>query len=177
MVNNLKYECINNTSYINLHRGDHLEKAQQKLKEMPNSMLPQEMLKATVRAMTLGKPVVEEVCEIVNKCPDGWISFNDDKGKSAMNKFEYELKFIEDIKSNDDFIEAYMVREEINSIWIIIKDASFQFNKKYLKCAREFKKNNNCEFNIVIFDESQIDEVKEQLKYYDDYEVAYKDAK
>lgn len=176
MGNNLNYNCITNTEYINLNEKNHLKRAQQKLKTMPNSKLPQEMLKATVAAMLRGTHVVEDVCSVVNQFPDGWISFSDIKGKDNMGKFHFELKFIKSLEVNDDFIKAYVFKEDKNTIWILIKDSSFDFNKNYLKYAREFKKNNECDFDIVIFDEDEMDELEEQLKYIGEYKEMKKDA-
>lgn len=83
-------------------------------------------------------------------------------------------KFINSIKTYDDFVQAYIVKDyDIPEIWIIIKESNFENNVKYLKFTREFKFNNNCEnlFDVMIFDEEQLEEIKEELSYMDYYEL------
>jgi len=91
-----------------------------------------------------------------------------------LNKYIKEKEFINTIKSNDDFVCAYTLEEEINTVWIIIKEAVFKFKKKYLQSAREFREENLYNFNVVIFDEEQLDEIKEQLKYIGKYQYIEK---
>ena len=123
------------------------------------------MLEATIKATYEYKDTITEVCETVN----GWIAF-ENKEKDSINMFINETKFIDEIKENDDFVNAYIVQEDVCTIILIIKDAIFTQNKKYLRYAREFKELNNCEFNLSIFDLDDLDEVEEQLSYMNVYE-------
>lgn len=79
--------------------------------------------------------------------------------------------FIKNIKSEEDFVKGIIVQEEIYNVWIVIKEACFKENKKYFKHARDYKKNSNIDFNITIFSEEEIEEIKEELKSYSQYEV------
>ena len=79
---------------------------------------------------------------------------------------DYCNNFVYLIKSEEDFIEAYILDEEVKKIWIVIKEACFNKNKKYLKKAREFKKNKCVEFELTIFDERQINEMREELEFH-----------
>lgn len=95
---------------------------------------------------------------------------------SKLEEFPKEREFLNSVENNDDFCLGIILKDDVNSIWIVIKDSSFQFNKKYLKCAREFKEYNKCEFDLLIFDEEEIEEVKEQISFIKNYEVVLKNA-
>jgi predicted transcriptional regulator len=81
-----------------------------------------------------------------------------------------EKQFINHIQNYGDFVCAYILKEDKNVIWIVIKDAKYEYNVKYLRSERQFKKNNNCDFETIIFSEDEIEEIKEQLKYMGEYE-------
>lgn len=155
------------SEYKSIDKENLLKETQEILKSIPNSELPTEMLKTTVKSMAEGLPVVSEVCKTIN----GWVSLNA-RREDDMSKFVNELKFIEQIKTNDDYIKSYILYndDDINTIWVIIEESIFAYNRKYLKLAREFKSNNNCEFNLSIFDKDDVDGINEQLKYVKVYE-------
>ena len=46
--------------------------------------------------------------------------------------------------------------------------------KVYLQSAREFKEENDCDFDIIIFDKKQLLNVEEQIKYMGPHEVISK---
>lgn len=154
------YKSIAEEKHLKEIQKNLLRETQRNLKSIENSELPSKMLTATTKAMAENKQVVTEVCNMVN----GWIAF-ENKKKDSKKMFVNETKFINEIRKNDDFIDAYIVEEDICTIILIIKDAIFANNKKYLKYAREFKELNSCEFNLSIFDLEDLDEVEEQLKY------------
>ena len=94
-------------------------------------------------------------------------------------KYILEKEFINTIKGNDDFVCAYIVEEDknLNIIWIVIKDARFENNIKYFHSERAFRQTNNCNIETIILDESEIDEIQEELKYIDKYELVNKEEK
>lgn len=150
-----------------------LSKTQSKIKKLPNSELLLEVTKSVAKSMHTGGLVVADMCKTIDNYMDknGWINLSNNRSEENMKSFELEEKWINTVKSNYDFICAYTLVEERNSIWIVIKDSSFNFKKIYLKSAREFREKNNCEFNLIIFEEEQRLEVEEQLKYMDKGEV------
>ena len=89
--------------------------------------------------------------------------------KSHKSNLTEEFKI--NIKSEEDFVKGIIVQEEIYNVWSVIKETCFKENKKYFKHARDYKKNSNIDFNITIFSEEEIEEIKEELKSYSQYEV------
>lgn len=85
--------------------------------------------------------------------------------------FFREIIFINSLKINDDFCEAIVINDDNSLVWIVIKESNFKNNKKYFKYAREFKKNNECDFEMTIFDEKQLEQMKEEIISYKNYKV------
>jgi hypothetical protein len=89
---------------------------------------------------------------------------------NGLNEYKLEKQFIKHIQNYGDFVCAYILREDKNVIWIVIKNARYEYNVKYLRSERQFKKNNSCDFETIIFSEDEIEEIKEQLKYMGEYQ-------
>lgn len=87
-----------------------------------------------------------------------------------MNKYIKEKEFINSIKTNDDFVCSYVLTEDSNVIWIVIKDARYEFNVKYIRSKRQFETINNCKFEIILFSDDEIEGINEQLMYMGEFE-------
>lgn len=179
MVNNINKVVYFNVheeyNYISEEEKSNLGHTQKRLKSMANNELLLDVTKTVARAMEKGMPVVGEMCRTINQhYSDGWMSFSNSKSEERMAEFNMEIKFINTIKLNEDFVCAYVLKEEINTIWVIIKDSTFKFKKKYLQHARVFRENNKSEFNLIVFEEEQLDEIQLQLNYVEGYEVCKK---
>lgn len=92
-----------------------------------------------------------------------WISL---AGAEDDMKNNLEKKYLANIANKEDFFGAFILEEDNQkTIWIISKKYNLKNSKEYIKAAREFKINHDCNFNIVIFDIDEIEEVREQIKY------------
>lgn len=91
-----------------------------------------------------------------------------------MEKYKWERMFVNSVISNNDFKKAYILEEEKNTIWFVIDNFQFKYKKVYLQSAREFKEENDCDFDIIIFDKKQLLNVEEQIKYMGPHEVISK---
>lgn len=177
MVNNIKK--VVNIYDVNEYTTMGSENTQVKLAQMnlkrlnQDTELPEKMLKSAIEAWSKGGQILTSICETVNDyCV---FSSNKVEGENMKNYLK-EVEFVDSIKNNDDFYSAIILKEDINCIWIVIEDATFNHNKKYLKSARVFKRENECEFNITIFNRDQIKDMYEQLQSYENYMVVNKDA-
>lgn len=83
-----------------------------------------------------------------------------------MNCFN---ELIDQFRNEEDFCFSYIINDITYTLWVIIKDACFENNRKYLRAARNYKRENNLEFNLIIFDEDQVKELEEQLQYMENY--------
>ena len=95
-------------------------------------------------------------------------------GEKEMEKYKWERMFVNSVISNNDFKKAYILEEEKNTIWFVIDNFQFKYKKVYLQSAREFKEENDCDFDIIIFDKKQLLNVEEQIKYMGPHEVISK---
>lgn len=78
------------------------------------------------------------------------------------------LNFISLLKKEDDFIKAYAFDEGTQkNVWIIIKETGLEQNIKYMKLYREYKCED--EFNIILFEEDEEQEILEQISYITNY--------
>ncbi len=147
---------------INECGNDNLKKAQKILNDNPKLNLSKKLFTTAIDCEMTGKPLIStlshEVIEYATK--------NKDSIGVISSMIDYCNNFVYLIKSEEDFIEAYILDEEVKKIWIVIKEACFNKNKKYLKKAREFKKNKCVEFELTIFDERQINEMREELEFH-----------
>lgn len=103
-------------------------------------------------------------------------------GESYMCCDIYQLKpseeFIKQVMEYDDFKSGIIIENSSNSVWIVIEDACFKENRKYIRSAREFNNNNNCNIELTIFDIQQMDSMYDQLKSYkNQYKVFKKNGK
>lgn len=140
-----------------------LKSTQKKLKGIPNGELPLEMLKSVAKAVCEHKDVIETVCRYTDK----WIlaSSSNNREEDIMN---VNVKnFIEILKDESDFIKTYVFkeREQIN-LWIVIKDVSFENTMRYIKLFRENMNDKNCD--MLLFEEYEEDDIKEQISYISD---------
>ena len=161
-------EC-NNFKKIeyNTNEKNMIKNVQKSLSELEHGELPSKMFKSTCKSMMEGTPVVSGLCEVIYEYIKSYNS-----NLTEEFKMTERLKgFIENIKSEEDFVSGIIVQEEICNVWIIIKEACFRANKKYFKYARDYEKNSDINFNITIFSEEEIEEIKEELKSYSKYEV------
>lgn len=170
MVNNLN-KVVNiheYNSYTSINENDILSDTQSRLKKDPSTYnkLLLEITKISARCDHINKGSTKHICEAIRKHKkDDWLSFPSIKDEEDMGNYIYEKKFVNLIKSNEDFIRAYIVEEEKINIWIIIKESTFEYNEKYLSAKNEFLSDKKTNFDILIFDEDDIEEIEEELIY------------
>lgn len=176
MVNNLSkvvnIQEINEYTTIRSGEDNQIKLAQKNLKMLnENTLLPERMLKSAIESWSKNGHILNSISRTIN---DYCVSSSINNIGEPMEKYCDETKFINSIKEYDDFCSAIILREDVNVIWLVIEDASFENNKKYLKSARIFRRDNECEFNITIFDITQVRDMKEQLESYQGYKVIEK---
>lgn len=121
----------------------------------------------------------EDLSRLLNNTFSKWehSSNNSIEEACSVDNFKKDiLNFVKLIEKENDYISSYVINEGVYSVWIVIKNSTFKENKKYLKSAREYKKEFNCEFELIIFDLEQKEEVLEQLKYIKCYKGFGKNA-
>lgn len=166
VVNFYSYEYTFNNG------NDILRKTQELLKKSKEDKILLDITKTSLECDSKGDFSTIPICKIINKYKsesDDWIAFSNDLCEENMSKYKLEEMFINLININKEFIKSYIVEEEINTVWIVVNELDFELTKKYIKTAREFKEKNNCDFNIVMFEEDEIEDIEEQLKYIDNY--------
>lgn len=79
-----------------------------------------------------------------------------------MIKYKYIIDYIESIKNNDDFIKAYLVKQDENSceLLLFITNAIFKNRKKYLDSFIRNVKDINYHNEITIFDKKNLEDVE-----------------
>lgn len=162
-------EC-NNFKKVEYNTKDNnaIKNTQKILSELEYGELPSYMFKSVFKSMMNDAPVVSNLCETIYE----YVKLHKSNLTEEFKMTEKLNDFIENIKSEKDFVKGIIVQEEICNVWIIIKEACFRENKKYFEHAREYKeKSKNIDFNITIFSEEDIEEIKEELKSYSRYEV------
>lgn len=157
------YTCIN--------ENDILSDTQARLKESDDKLLL-EITKISARCDHNSTESTTPICKAIREHKKNeWVSFSSIEDEENMEKYIYEKKFVNLIKSNEDFIRAYILEEEKNTIWVVINDFAFKYKKIYLQEAREFKEKNDCEFDMFIFDKKQLDNIDKQLNFMGEYEI------
>lgn len=160
------YTCIN--------EDDILSDTQSRLKEEDDKLLL-EITKISAKCDFNNIGSTRPICEAIreHKKKD-WITFSNIENEVNMKEYVNETLFIESIKSNEDFIRAYIVEEEKNNIWILIQESTFEYNKKYLEYKNKFQlQNSEADFNITIFDEDELEDLEEELSYKENYKRIY----
>lgn len=176
MVNNIikvvNIQEINEYTTIRTVEDNQIKLAQKNLRMLnENTLLPEKMLKSAIESWSKNGHILNSISRTIN---DYCVSSSINVIGEYMEKYCNEIKFVNLIMNYDDFYSAIILKEDINVIWLVIDDASFENNKKYLKSARVFRRDNNCEFNITIFDKEQIQDMNEQLESYESYKVIKK---
>lgn len=151
----------------NSNEKNMIKNTQKTLSELECGELPSKMFNSTFKSMMEGTPVVSNLCGVIYE----YVKSHKSNLTEEFKMTERLKDFIKNIKSEEDFVKGIIVQEEIYNVWIVIKEACFKENKKYFKHARDYKKNSNIDFNITIFSEEEIEEIKEELKSYSQYEV------
>lgn len=163
------YNDYNEYKYSN--ENDILRETQKLLRNDCEDALLLKITQLSAKCDYEGKFSTPPICKLIrNYKSEIWIPFSNDLSEGEMDKYKFEKLFIERIKNSSDFITAYFLTEEINTIWLVIKEFTFEANENYFKIARSFKNNNNCDFNLVLFEKDELEEVKEEIKYFDEYE-------
>lgn len=176
MVNNIikvvNIQEINEYTTIRTVEDNQIKLAQKNLRMLnENTLLPEKMLRSALESWSKNGHILNSISRTINDyCVSSSIKVIGD----YMEEYCNEIKFVNSIRNYDDFYSAIILKEDINVIWLVIDDASFENNKKYLKSARVFRRDNNCEFNITIFDKEQIRDMNEQLESYKNYKVITK---
>lgn len=153
------------------NENDILRETQKMLRNSVEDALLLKITQLSAKCDYEGEFSTPPICKLIKNYKSGiWVPFSNALSEGEMDKYKFEKLFIESIKSSSDFITAYFLTEEINTIWLVIKEFTFEANENYFKIARNFKNNNNCDFNLVIFEEDELEEVKEEIKYFDGYE-------
>lgn len=151
-----------------------VKSAQEKLHKIKNGeytesdirKLPEIIMKDIIKSVAEGQFVLPAVCDTVEQWHLG-SSIVCVKGDS-MDKYKYAKNFVESLKKQDDFQKAYIFEiEDDVSLWIIVESAEYNTNKKYLQFMREHKNVSRDyeEFEFLIFDKDEEDEIKEQISY------------
>lgn len=152
-------------AYTFINENDILSDTQARLKESDDKLLLEiTQISAKCDHNNIGS--TKHICEAIREHKKNeWVSFSNNVQEGKMEKYIYENLFVNSIKAKDDFIKAYIVEEEKINIWIIIEESTFEYNEKYLSAKNEFQSVNKTDFDILIFDKDDIEEVEEELMY------------
>ena len=144
-----------------------IKKAQRILNEEIDSEIASRLFKTATKCVMEGQDILPNISqEVINYAKE----LNNSIGVVSLESIKFQA-FIDEIKKEKDFIKAYIIQQDIEKIWIVIEESNFNNNKKYLRKARHFKKENECEFELTIFDKNQIAGMKEELESYQNYRM------
>lgn len=159
MSNNSSYK-YNEIGHTYKYDENILKKTQQRLKAVEDGEVLEAIVNIVAKSVMEEKPVLNEVC----KETQNWIltSYTNKNEVSFMLHKNIKV-FLENIKKENDFRKAFVFKDEKINIWIVVDEADYEVNSKYINFAREVLNKEYQKISLMIYSFDEVDEVKEEL--------------